>query len=991
MTATKRTYDARRMPFVVGRTPLLPLSAITGIYSAAQPLDAMRQLLETNPLVRQALYVASPSLAEAIDAWLRDEKLRNPDTPLRALAYVARMAGRPTPFALCAGIGTVDVGETTTLAIEEGARGTHTRPDMGLIADVIATIEASESKRRIHYVTNRAAIERGGRLYVTHVKLATRQASGTEQRPVSLKNTGSVQLVRELAQQPQSYDTLAEAIAGRYDAPLQEAERLLDRLIEAGVVISELCVSPVGDPVNALQERLERIDPQAARALDAATQDAAELDDTPIERRTLRSYQTVVERFSALSEKPSDHAVQIDMESPFSGTLGAAILEDAERLADYWIRLAPVLTLKTFRERFEVRYEGNERMVPLLELVDPNLGLGVPDSTERRDKTNPKRDALLMRIACEAARSACVEAELTADDLDIVIPPLSPSDESITASGEVGFHIAAGSTEAIQRGEYLLVPGGFVASSRATRHLGRFGHLFDEPARGRMRAVAREDRRGGDALAAELVYAPPTARMYNVAMRPPIFDTELRIGIGGPPAPGEIAPDDLWVGLEGDRFFLWSQSRQRRISPRESHVFNTDRNAPNLCRFLASLEFDGRRAVSGFDWGAAEHMTYLPRLRIGRIVLSERRWHFAVKDLGNSVEDAARALERLRALWAMPRYVYLASTDNRLLIDLDSPIAANLIFDQRDDQPALTFVEALPAPDEVWTAGTHGSYAVEFVASVLPVERPQLAPANDVSTPRTIVARRRFGLGSNWTYVKLYMGEQAVDDFIVRTVAPLITGLLQGESIDRWFFVRYADPQPHVRLRVRAITPHSASVRERIVAASEEWLREQRIARCVFDTYDPEYERYGGAEQLDAAERLFTRDSQICATLLAHTTDAPESRIAAAVESFVPWLCRDDLGEFTLDAFANIAKRKLEAADREQLKRIAALDFENDETALEEALAGAGRADRLRSLFHMHCNRIGVCYDDESRAVALLRAVMLSRGARKSSRTTATV
>jgi len=34
-----------------------------------------------------------------------------------------------------------------------------------------------------------------------------------------------------------------------------------------------------------------------------------------------------------------------------------------------------------------------------------------------------------------------------------------------------------------------------------------------------------------------------------------MFDAELRVGIGGPPAVGELMLSDLWVGLEGERFF----------------------------------------------------------------------------------------------------------------------------------------------------------------------------------------------------------------------------------------------------------------------------------------------------------------------------------------------------------------------------------------------------------------------------------------------------
>jgi len=131
MSKTACAYDARRLPLVVGRTPLLPIRTITKIFAAEEPLQALRDLLEHEPLVRQAIYVASATLSEAIDAWLAGAPLRNRNTPLRALAYVDRMAWRPTPFGICAGIGIIDVGDGTTLRVDVQGRRTRTRPDMG--------------------------------------------------------------------------------------------------------------------------------------------------------------------------------------------------------------------------------------------------------------------------------------------------------------------------------------------------------------------------------------------------------------------------------------------------------------------------------------------------------------------------------------------------------------------------------------------------------------------------------------------------------------------------------------------------------------------------------------------------------------------------------------------------------------------------------------------------------------------------------------------
>ena len=93
-------YEASELPLVVGRTPLMPVDAICKVYSADDPLEAFRRLLLEEPLVQQAIFVASPSLWTAITAWLKDKVGANSTAPLRALAYLARMSARATPFGL---------------------------------------------------------------------------------------------------------------------------------------------------------------------------------------------------------------------------------------------------------------------------------------------------------------------------------------------------------------------------------------------------------------------------------------------------------------------------------------------------------------------------------------------------------------------------------------------------------------------------------------------------------------------------------------------------------------------------------------------------------------------------------------------------------------------------------------------------------------------------------------------------------------------------
>lgn len=985
MSKHELPYDLHGPALVVGRVPALPSSVAVDVLAGNDPIEAVRRRYAEDPYARTALAMSSPSLAQAVDEWIDGKVSRNSKTPLRALAYLLRMTTRPTPFGLLAGVGHVALGNETTLQIDDRStvRRTFTRPDMGLMCELAERVETGPDRGKVRYSTNECALVRGDRLYVTNIALANSVVNGTErrtdQREVSLKHTTAVAFVRERCTRPRAYDSIAADLCERFGAETPDARRLLDRLIEAGVVISELRASPLGDPVAYLAERFESYAADVAPQLSAAREAAERFDATPLSERTPAQALTVAEAFASLAQRDASNAVQIDTRVFFEGTLASCVLEDAAVLAESYMRMGRVVSLEAFATRFMERYEGSERMVPLLELVDNNIGLGAPDKTSFAEQERAERDALLLQLACEAMRSNTEEIVLDGDLIDRFLPQLT-EDEPIASSLEVGFFIDAARREDVDRGRYRMI-GGFT-SDAATRSVGRFAHALGDEFAARLRDIASASV-SPDQLVAEFAYAPSLVRSYNVSIRPLLFDRQVRAGIGAEAPESAVSPADLWVGRERNRFFLWSASLHRRLTVRETHALTTFTSAPNLCRLLALLAIDGTR-LPAMDWGAAQRLPCLPRVRRGRVVLAPRCWNVNRAEFGGSGEAAQRELERLRELWNLPRYVYLCETDHRLLLDLDSSIAGELLDDQAA-QGVLRLEEALPSPARTWLPGIAGTHAIEFVAQAVAVPNARRAPLPDYA-PLTLAGRSTYGPGSQWVYAKLYMGGQATDNFIAQSLAPLARRLRDDGLADLWFFIRYGDPAPHVRFRLHAADAESAGrLRDALLGEAESWLAHGRLARYALETYDPEYERYGGVELLREAERFFCYDSDACADVIAEGIVDTSARIEAAASTFDA-LVRGDaaIDALVLVAFSADARKKLAPRDREALRRIATAPLQAPSQVLVAALAGGRPEKRLADLVHMHCNRLGVHGTDEERVRQLLRALALSRAARRS-------
>src|SRR5688572_27305035 len=109
--------DLRADTGIVLRTPLLPWDTFAQ-WIAAGDLAAQRRWLSTlidRPEVREALFLASPGLFEVMERWQREPaKPANQSIECALAKYVARMAGRATPFGLFAGVTAGTLGKATS-------------------------------------------------------------------------------------------------------------------------------------------------------------------------------------------------------------------------------------------------------------------------------------------------------------------------------------------------------------------------------------------------------------------------------------------------------------------------------------------------------------------------------------------------------------------------------------------------------------------------------------------------------------------------------------------------------------------------------------------------------------------------------------------------------------------------------------------------------------------------------------------------------------
>lgn len=94
--------------------------------------------------------------------------------------------------------------------------------------------------------------------------------------------------------------------------------------------------------------------------------------------------------------------------------------------------------------------------------------------------------------------------------------------------------------------------------------------------------------------------------------------------MGVPPREGDLVLEDLLVFSTGDRLIVWSASHDQQVIP-VLYSRLSPRLLPPLARFLHLLGHSGCRPWRNWSWGSLGGLSFLPRVRYQRIVLSPAR------------------------------------------------------------------------------------------------------------------------------------------------------------------------------------------------------------------------------------------------------------------------------------------------------------------------------------------------------------------------------
>lgn len=860
------------------RTPLLSLNGYMANVLKDNTLEALRYAYQ-DEAIQKALFLASPVLFEENKKWQRGEVTGNEETRLaQALwRYLLRMSSRCTPFGLFAGVTMGKWANYTNIVLEKDKYQAHTRLDMeylGALAQELSRFP--EVRAKLRYFPNNSIYVVGGRLrYVDYHYKEKRRVH----QIVAIDDSHYVQAVLERAVSGALPSELSQVLVSE-DINYEEAAAFIEEMIDAQVLISELDgkTTTSKTSVNQLSEKLEGA---LKEYIDYLLNPAHyQFPPSDLFKEKLAAVGVPFELSKLFQTDLEKSAQSCCLDKKIAGSLrrGLSLLN---RLS-----IKPRETnMSKFAEAFLERYETKE--LPLLEVLDIETGIGYVQRGNTQGDINPLVDDLMIGVTAgeqkldwnskqvflfkkllEAHQEKAYKVNLEFKEVE----KFEEHWEDVSPSISLMFSVL--SQEEGKHPTVILENGG----GQATRLLGRFTTMNNEILTWcESIAAAEQAAFPNDTIIAEIVHLPEN-RVGNILMRKQFRTYEIPyLAQASVAEEFKIPLQDLMVSVRNGEVVLRSKRLQKRIIPALSNAHNYSYNSLPVYHFLCDLQSQNLRSGFGFHWGnMSNQFKFLPRVCFENLILHRATWQLQKADFEMLTQSKPNELMQNIAIWrnqwSMPERILIVQGDNELLIDLRHELSAQTLVQEVKNLPNVTLAEFLFLDENAITKDEHGEcYTNEFVAVFLrdndKVGKLEMGSEKRERNKRETIQNKRpttarsFSTGSEWLYFKVYCGAATGDELLCSHIYPLAQQLLEADFITHWFFIRYADPKNH--LRVRFLLKNQAAlgkVTQAFYDAIEIPLQQRKIWKLQTDTYEREIERYG-AETMELSEQLFFQDS----------------------------------------------------------------------------------------------------------------------------------
>ena len=862
--------------FFLLRTPLMPLEIaydfLESIRNRKQPILEYLKEHATINIVLEALYIASPDLYDQFMRYIKGEPLKK-----RALVkledglykYFVRMCTRCTPFGLFAMCTHGEFSDRTALPSDVDALSRYCRLDMGVLFNVYAFLLTTDGIRENSCYYPNSSLYRIGKFF----RYAESKLNDTGRRTyniVKLPLTRELALLIKASEKGKAYPELIGLLTS-LGHDISESTAYINELIDSQVLISELYPNITGASYFDRIIALLSLKPISQHGIiEDLKKIQLLLHKIDLEEDKIAIYKniyTILDHY--VPEIKEKNLLQIDTYRNFKEPpiLHIGIKSEILEAIGVLNKLNPFdeqhLRINQFKKRFEERYE--QRMIPLSEALDVELGLNYKNTFT---ETYPQPASPAYGHASHYKMNKFLRWVKNGTPFIIEDEELSKFNTPLNLPASFSSLISVNANE----GNYEVFLKSISGPSGANL-LGRFSYMNQELQENVRDICQLEEACDPNAVYAEITHLSQD-RTGNILARPVLRDYEIPYLSFSTLPPGyQIPINDLYLFLRKGRFILYSKKLKKEIIPRLSTAHNFSIGLP-IYNLLCDLQYQDSNATIFWNWETLSNQPHLPRVKYKNVILAAESWNLQKDDFlqldetvgGPGAQGIMHSFASLnQEKYQLPQFVILLESDNELLLDLQNEVSVRYLIKhlkKHGNSKLKEFIWA-DARDKGKAAGI---YCNEFS---IPFINKNAAPGNkrtnDFAPPSiSKKAQRTFLPGMQWLYFKIYTSPDTADHLLSTAIYPVIKYLLKENIIGQWFFIRYADPKPHLRIRLHlSKTEYCGQAIQCMTEKLAAHVNTGTISGLQIDSYIRELERYG-EDTIACAEAFFSSCSSLC-------------------------------------------------------------------------------------------------------------------------------
>lgn len=846
-------------------------------------IEEIKKFLKEDTLIKEAIYISSPNLVTECEKWINGEILEEDKKNkliYSVLKYIIRLHSRATPFGLFAACGVVSLSFMENLVIKKDDFYRNTRLDMDLVCSIARNLamNAIVQENFKYYSNSTLYVLRDNVRYVEYFH----DKNGVKRYQISeVYNSYYLQEIVKRASNGVYMSDLIKLLV-QNSVSYNDSMSFVKELILNQILVSELEPSVCGK--NAFVQILDNMDSKSH--INELNEIRERLIDIKNSLEPLDNFSnTSINKYKKLTKEIDDYGFEHDLTRIVQVDLFFQNSQKYEFNSNIFSKLSKGLSilnkltsfsesnnLKLFKEQFTIRY--GDKYVPLFDVLDSEAGIGygkslnsnndsgylVDDLLIRRKQLNEfelvytKKQSFLLKKLIEATRNNNYIVSLREDELNVFEENWDDLPDSMSIMYS---HVGKRNNNDVF---YINSAGGTSGINLISRFSMNNKRILDIA-----NTIAEHEKKINNENVLASILHLPEERIGNILMRPSLRDYEIPfLSKSLKEKKKQISISDLTISIQNNRIILWSKALKKEVIPRLDNAHNFSNSTLPIYHFLCDIQNQNIRNELFFDWGSIQReFSFLPRVEFEDIILSPALWKLNKSEFSLLLSKNEIDLEKWRKRWNVPKLILLVEGDNELLIDLENELSFKMFVTEIEKKSFITIKEFLFNQEQcIVKDENNNAYVNQFVSFLLKDINKLSLNKIDFEPNKNIETLNSFHIGSEWLYFKVYCGIKTSDRILTEILKSFCDSMIRQNLIYKWFFIRYSDPNEHLRIRFHLRdNKYFGEVVDKFNQSISTFTQTGLIWQTQIDSYQREINRYGGNLNITFAEKIFYYDS----------------------------------------------------------------------------------------------------------------------------------